>query len=130
MPTSNDRQQPRPPRAQFYIEHEGTRGGPFAVLLDSKGILDDPQNSRRGRITLRRGTIQDPFLRRWILSPELPEGEYLELSAESDDGQILARWNLRELRILEIADRRRRQAGDVSFDYILLECTAQSCDQL
>lgn len=137
MPTVTDRQRQPRQRPQFYIEHEGIRGGPFAVLLDSGRILDDPNepgdpgdpgDPRRGRLTLRRGTIQDPFLRRWILSPLPAKGEYLELSAETDDGQVLARWNLRELRILEIADRRRRQPSDVSFDYILLECTAQSYD--
>lgn len=130
MPTVTDLQQQRRQRAQFYIEHEGTRGGPFAALLDSGRILDDPQESRRGRLTLRSGTIHDPFLRRWILSPKIGEGEYLDLSAVNDDGQVLARWNLRELRILEIADARRRQPGDVSFDYILLECLAQSDDRV
>ncbi len=130
MPTVTDLQQQRRPRAQFYIEHEGTRGGPFAVLLDSGRILDDARESQRGRLTLRRGTIHDPFLRRWILTPKHGEGEYLELSVENDDGQVLARWNLRELRILEIADARRRHADDVSFDYILLECLAQSDDRV
>lgn len=137
MPTVTNLQRSRRP-TRFFIERDRLVGGPFRDVLDSDRILvgDDDDISpggRRGRLTLRQGVIDDPFLRAWILrrraygrdSEADPEVDHLDLVAVQGEGDVLARWGLSELRILEICDRRRRRDDDPNFDYIILEALAR-----
>ncbi len=133
MPTvTNLRRSRRPPR--FFIERDRLVGGPFRGVLDSDRILEG-EGEERGRLTLRQGIIDDPFLRAWILRRRAESGEagtdadYLDLVAVDPDGQVCARWVLNELRILEICDRRQRRDEDPSFDYIILEALARPDDR-
>ncbi|MEZ4380101.1 MAG: hypothetical protein R3A79_02045 [Nannocystaceae bacterium] len=142
MPTVDlRRRRAQTPRARLYVEREGLRGGPFAQVLDPDGLLapaplralkagpDARPLARRGRLTLRAGRIDDPFLRRWLLAHTFcGTPEYLDLWAVDDDGAVIGRWTLGDLRILEIADRRRRDPDDPRFDYIILEGDAQPLD--
>jgi len=140
MPTVTNLQRSRRP-TRFFIERDRLIGGPFRDVLDTDRILvgdasdvrDVGAGGQRGRLTLRQGMIEDPFLRAWILrrraygrdSEADPEVDHLDLIAVRGDGEVLARWSLSELRILEICDRRRRRDDDPNFDYIILEALAR-----
>ena len=132
MPTvTNLHRKRRSPR--FFIERDRLVGGPFRGVLDSDRILEG-EGEERGRLTLRQGIIDDPFLRAWILQRRAAGGEagnddYLDLVAVDPHGQVFARWILNELRVLEICDRRQRRDEDPSFDYIILEALARSDDR-
>lgn len=137
MPTVADLQRRSPNSLRVFVERQGLRGGPFHEVFDPEGLLVLPLGTLAhlaegrllaraqqpaGRLILRRGAVDDRFLRSWICSDDATSGaESIDLVLEDADGELRARWLLDDVRVLEVADRRRRSAGDPRFEYVLIE---------
>ncbi|MEZ4450955.1 MAG: hypothetical protein R3B09_15850 [Nannocystaceae bacterium] len=134
VPTVADLQRRSPRSLRLFLDRQGLRGGPFREVFDPDEILVLPIGALAsgrvlaraqqpvGRLILRQGVIDDRFLRAWICGDDSASGgEFLELSLEDADDEVRARWYLDDVRVLEVADRRRRDEDDPRFDYLLLQ---------
>ena len=102
------------------LDPEGLLVLPVGPLAGGRVLARAQQPA--GRLILRQGVVDDRFLRGWLCSDDAAAGgDFLELTLEDADDAARARWYLDDVRILEVADRRRRADDDHRFEYVLLE---------